>query len=162
MAGGGEAEDNPVNLNVVAMVDIIFCLCIFFMCSFKFKQLEGKFQSWLPKDKGSGATSDPGEIKEIRIAMLWNAERQTPVRMFGHKTVAEGPEGILELENLIRGAHEDWTRKGNPDVPLIIDGDFGLPWEEVMSVVNIGKKLEMKNIEFAMGPGSIPSANQGK
>ncbi len=162
MAGGGDAEDNPVALNVVAMVDIIFCLCIFFMCSFKFKQLEGKFQSWLPKDKGSGQASDPGEIKEIRIAMLWDAERQTPIRMFGQRTVQEGEAGIKELESLIEGAYADWERKGNPDVPLIVDGDFALPWEEVISVVNIGKKLEMKNIEFAMGPGSIPSANQGK
>ena len=42
MAGGGEAEDNPVNINVVPMVDVIFCLCVFFMCSFKIKQLEGE------------------------------------------------------------------------------------------------------------------------
>lgn len=161
MAGGGEAEDNPVNLNVVAMVDIIFCLCIFFMCSFKFKQLEGKFQSWLPKDKGTGAASDPGEIKEIRIAMLWDADLKKPRRMFGHKTVADGPEGIAELEVLISGAYDDWVRKGNPKVPLIIDGDFALPWDEVMQIVNIGKKLSIENIEFAMGPGSIPQANVG-
>ena len=31
---GGAGEDNPVSLNVAPMVDIIFCLCIFFMCSF--------------------------------------------------------------------------------------------------------------------------------
>ncbi|KAF0241790.1 MAG: hypothetical protein FD180_4260 [Planctomycetota bacterium] len=52
MAHGSAGEDNPVALNVAPMVDIIFCLCIFFMCSFHFKQLEGKFESWLPK-KGS-------------------------------------------------------------------------------------------------------------
>ena len=50
MAGGGEAEDNPLPINVVPMVDIIFCLCVFFMCSFKFRETEGKFDSWLPKD----------------------------------------------------------------------------------------------------------------
>jgi glycosyltransferase involved in cell wall biosynthesis len=121
MAGGGEAEDNPVNLNVVAMVDIIFCLCIFFMCSFKFKQLEGKFQSWLPKDKGSGAASDPGEIKEIRIAMLWDADQKKPRRMFGHKVVGDGEEGIRELETLIQGAYEDWQRKGGPFLLRLAD-----------------------------------------
>jgi biopolymer transport protein ExbD len=50
---GGSSEDNPVPLNVVPMVDVIFCLCVFFMCSFKFKQLEGKFNSWLPRNKGT-------------------------------------------------------------------------------------------------------------
>jgi biopolymer transport protein ExbD len=36
----GEASDNPVAINVTAMVDVIFCLCLFFMFSFKFKQFE--------------------------------------------------------------------------------------------------------------------------
>ena len=52
MAGGGNQDENPVAINVVAMVDIIFCLCLFFMCSLKFKPLDAKFDSWLPKDKG--------------------------------------------------------------------------------------------------------------
>ena len=39
MAGGGNQDENPVAINVVAMVDIIFCLCLFFMCSLKFKPL---------------------------------------------------------------------------------------------------------------------------
>ena len=45
MAGGGDQADNPVAINVVPMVDVIFCLCVFFMCSFKFKQLEGNWRS---------------------------------------------------------------------------------------------------------------------
>ena len=52
MAGGGNQEDNPVAINVVAMVDIIFCLCLFFMCSLKFKPLDAKFDSYLPKEVG--------------------------------------------------------------------------------------------------------------
>ena len=55
MAGSsniGEASENPVALNVTAIVDIVFCLCLFFMCSLKFKQLEGKIETWLPKDRG--------------------------------------------------------------------------------------------------------------
>ena len=35
----GESEENPVAINVTLLVDIIFCLCVFFMISFKFKQL---------------------------------------------------------------------------------------------------------------------------
>lgn len=42
------SDDNPVGINVTAMVDIIFCLCLFFMCSMHFKQIEGKLESWLP------------------------------------------------------------------------------------------------------------------
>jgi len=45
----GESPDNPVAINVTAMVDVIFCLCVFFMCSLHFRQVEGKFETWLPK-----------------------------------------------------------------------------------------------------------------
>jgi hypothetical protein len=31
------------------------------------------------------------------------------------------------------------------------DGAAGVPWKEVMTVVNMGKKLEVKNLEFALG-----------
>jgi biopolymer transport protein ExbD len=78
-----------VAINVVPMVDVIFCLCVFFMCSMKFKQLEGKFDSWLPKDKGAGGT--PAEIQETRVALFWDVDKQTtraPVRDARTRTTA--------------------------------------------------------------------------
>jgi len=74
MAGSQDPNENPVAINVVPMVDVIFCLCVFFMCSFKFKQIEGKFDSWLPKDKGLGAMSADQVITEIRVAIVKPAE----------------------------------------------------------------------------------------
>lgn len=109
MAGGGDSEDNPVAINVIPMVDVIFCLCVFFMCSFKFKQLEGKFESWLPRNKGdSGAPTS--EIKEIRIAMFWDEATSKVRRQFGMRTV----EDDGEMTTLIRGSYEDWRAKGSP------------------------------------------------
>ena len=58
----GESSDNPVAVNVVAMVDVIFCLCIFFMCSFHFKQIEGKIDSHLPKDRGLDNPVSPRNV----------------------------------------------------------------------------------------------------
>ena len=77
MGGGGnigEESDNPVEINVTAMVDVIFCLCIFFMCSFHFKQLEGKIDTWLPKDRGV-FQGQPEKVilEEIRVFMKWNS-----------------------------------------------------------------------------------------
>jgi biopolymer transport protein ExbD len=145
MAGGGDQADNPVAINVVPMVDVIFCLCVFFMCSMKFKQLEGKFDSWLPKDKGNSGS--PTEIQETRVAMYWDAEKQKTRRQFGSRVV----EDDGELEQLIKSAHEDFVLKNKPDAPVIIDGDARIPWKDVIDVVNICKKLSIDNIEFALG-----------
>src|SRR2546421_12550897 len=65
---GAASEDDAVSLNVTPLIDIIFCLCIFFICSFHFKQLQGKLDSWLPKDKGNqsgGPTT--ATMDEIRV-----------------------------------------------------------------------------------------------
>lgn len=156
MAGGGEAEDNPVNINVVPMVDVIFCLCVFFMCSFKFKQLEGKFASWLPKDKGLGGATDPGEISEMRVALFW--DNGNVRRQFGHKEVPldRRSDGEGSLEEILDSAHRDFVSRGKPDTPCIIDGASEVPWQSIYTVVNICKALEIEKIEFAMG------ANAGK
>src|SRR5688572_17297376 len=107
MAGGGSEEDNPVGINVTAMVDVIFCLCLFYMCSFKFKQLEGKFDSWLPLAKGtSGAGTTEDRIQEIRVAMYWDVDTKVTVRKFLSRTV----ETDSELQTLIRDQHANNLR----------------------------------------------------
>jgi len=142
---GGAAEDNPVYMNIVPLVDVIFCLCVFFMCSFKFKQIEGAFDSWLPRDKGMSGT--PGDIQEIRIAMYWESDRQRVRRQFGHRVV----ENDEELLSLMQGADEDFKRKGKLNAPVIIDGDPRVPWSEVVKVINLAKRIPIDNIEFALG-----------
>ena len=145
MAGGGDQADNPVAINVVPMVDVIFCLCVFFMCSFKFKQLEGKFDSWLPRDKGS--TGSVSEIQEMRVAMFWDADRQKVRRQFGTRVVDDDEQ----LLGLIDSAHKDFVAQNKPNAPVIIDGDTRVPWDDVVRVINICKKIPIDNIEFALG-----------
>lgn len=148
MAGGGSDEDNPVAINVVAMVDIIFCLCLFYMCSFKFRQLEGKFDAWLPLDKGSsGVATAEAIIQEIRVAMYWNADTQTTVRKFLTRTV----ENDTELQELIHNQHADNLKLGRDDVPVIVDAEAKVPWYEVITVINLAKREKIAKIEFALG-----------
>ena len=77
---GAASEDNPVGINVTALVDIIFCLCLFFMCSLKFKELEGKLDSWLPKDKGVQQSNKMNDtVDEIRVLMSYDKENPSDV-----------------------------------------------------------------------------------
>jgi len=147
MAGSQDPNDNPVAINVVPMVDVIFCLCVFFMCSFKFKQIEGKFDTWLPKDKGTGGPGPQKEIEEVRIALFWkDAEGKTERRM-GRRLYQEDNE----LESAIKEAHESWVRRNKPDTPVIIDADARCPWKDVISVVNLVKRNGIDKLEFAFG-----------
>ena len=147
MAGSQDPNENPVAINVVPLVDIIFCLCVFFMCSFKFKQLEGKFDSWLPKDKGSEGLPSLDLISEVRVAMLWNETTQTVNRKMGVRDIPNDDD----LQKSILEAHQAWVQKGKPDAPVTIDADAHIPWNEVINVVNIVKRCGIDKIEFAMG-----------
>ena len=144
----GEAPDNPVAINITAMVDIIFCLCVFFMCSLHFKQLEGKFDTWLPKGKGTGGVADASsEMHEIRIAMYWDSNNEKTIRQYGSRKY----ENDDELQAAIRSAYEDAVKVNRPDIPVTIDADGRVPWDEVIKIVNMCKRNAIDNIEFALG-----------
>ena len=145
----GESDENPVAINVTALVDIIFCLCVFFMISFKFKQIEGKFDTWLPKGKGASGVDSAAEnvISEIRIAMYWDENAEQTVRQLGSRRI----QSDEELERLIRDSHADWVQKNRPDVPVTIDAEARVPWGDVVTVVNLAKRNDIEKVEFALG-----------
>ena len=149
MAGAsmGDDTENPVGINVTPLVDIIFCLCIFFMVSFKFKQLEGKFDSWLPKDKGTNPAQTQSIIQEIRVAMVWDELQAKTIRKFLNRTV----ENDAELQEFMRDQNADNLRLGRSDVPVIIDAEARVPMEAVITVINMAKREGIANIEFALG-----------
>jgi biopolymer transport protein ExbD len=152
MAGSQDPDENPVAINVVPMVDVIFCLCVFFMCSFHFKQLEGRFDSWLPRDRGgpTGAV-DVALLDDIRVALFWDPARQQVVRQFGTRRIVD--EG--ELETMLRDARADWDRVKPAAIPgVTIDAAGPVPWREVVDVMNLCKRERIERIEFAYGAGA--------
>jgi biopolymer transport protein ExbD len=141
----GESEENPVAINVTPLVDIIFCLCVFFMISFKFKQLEGKFDSWLPKGKGSEGMPLGSVIQEVRVALFWDEAAQATVRKMGTRVVPDDEE----LKQLLVDAYQGFVRLGQTEAPLTIDGDLRVPWEDIVDVINVSKQAGIAKVEFA-------------
>src|ERR1043165_8772913 len=150
----GEAPDNPVAINLTAMVDIIFCLCVFFMCSLHFKQLEGKFDTWLPKGKGNTGGLTNEVLPEIRVALQWDDASETVTRLLGTRRVPSDDE----LQALIKGQYDDAKRLNRNDMPVTIDAEARVPMDEVVKVVNICKRNQIENIEFALGAPPPPGA----
>ena len=147
MAGSQDPNENPVAINVVPMVDVIFCLCVFFMCSFKFKQIEGKFDSWLPKDKGAEGMPLNSVIEEVRVALFWDEAKSMTTRKIGTRFVPEDER----LQQFIKEAKDDYDKLNKPDVPLTIDADTRVPWKDVVTVMNLAKRVGIEKIEFAFG-----------
>ena len=140
----GEASDNPVEINVTAMVDVIFCLCIFFMCSFHFKQLEGKVDAWLPKTGGKPEPAPPPPLEEIRIFMRWDFEKNATVRKVVRNPVSTDEE-LMETVLAMKG---DYEKAGKFEFPIKIDATPDVPWQDVVHVLDLCKGKKLSKIEF--------------
>jgi biopolymer transport protein ExbD len=149
MGGGGnigEESDNPVEINVTAMVDVIFCLCIFFMCSFHFKQLEGRIDAWLPKTGNQpGTPSGPVVLEEIRVFMRWDVAANKTLRKVTQTSVSTDDQLMTE----IRVRKDHYVQAGKTVFPVIIDATPDVPWQDVIHVLDLCKKENLSSIEFA-------------
>ncbi len=57
-------------MQMTPMIDVVFLLLIFFMCTLKFKTLEGKLSAYLPKDVGVNTfEAEPVEKVEIKLTV---------------------------------------------------------------------------------------------
>src|SRR4029453_6781007 len=150
MAGSqniGEASDNPVAINVTAMVDVIFCLCIFFMCSFHFKQLQGKIETWLPKDRGIFQGTAASIVKdEICIVLRWDPSKRATLCNVRFQKPASSDD---ELMQSVLAIAADYDRAGNTTYPLIIDSHPDVPWQDVIHVMDLCKRNKIQRLEFA-------------
>jgi biopolymer transport protein ExbD len=140
----GEKEDNPVAINVTAMVDVIFCLCLFFMCSFKFKQLEGKIETWLPNYGRPGPVTYV-ELGEIRVFLRWDAASQTTLRKVGNRPVARNDEDLM---GVVRSMRDGFRKAGKTEIPLLIDATPDVPWKDAVHILDLCKLNKIDRINF--------------
>lgn len=80
---GKKAKDaikEEVKLELTPMIDVTFLILIFFMCTLKFKTLEGKLLSYLPTDRGlaNNPSEKPPPIPEIKLITLRETREQKP------------------------------------------------------------------------------------
>jgi len=66
-------------MDMTSMIDVTFLLLIFFMCTLKFKTLEGRLSAFLPKDRGANfETSQVLEPIEVGIHVRAEGTKLTP------------------------------------------------------------------------------------
>ncbi|HTF56374.1 MAG TPA: biopolymer transporter ExbD [Planctomycetota bacterium] len=141
MAGGqnpGEASDNPVAINVTAIVDVIFCLCLFFLCSIHFKVLEGKIETWLPKHGNQPGLAADRLLEPIRVVLTWNHDAARTIRRVGNREASSDAE-LADL--LLR-----FPKAGDP--PVQIDATTEVPWKDVVRVIDIARQNGLDRLEF--------------
>jgi biopolymer transport protein ExbD len=140
-----EESDNPVEINATAMVDVTLCLCAFFMCTFQWKQLEGKVETWLPKDTPHYHAGCGAVIEELRVFMKWDPESNTIARKVGNRGAVSSDSELMDTLEVCR---KDFKKAGRPRVPVLIDATESVPWQEIVHLVDLCRNAKFP-VEFA-------------
>ena len=65
--------------DLTPMIDCVFLLLIFFMCSMQFHKVEGLIESFLPKDRGLGSAPTAIDLREVTVRLSGTGEPADPV-----------------------------------------------------------------------------------
>ena len=129
-----EEEEQPLELNMTPMIDVIFQLLIFFMCSLHFKSLEGKLVSYLPMDRGLQQAPVDLPPVEIRIRLTYDeATKRTTCRV-GERVMKDRDETAATVKKWI----EEFRARLGPEtkVPVKIQADKLVPYQEVVTATD--------------------------
>lgn len=93
MSAASDLATEETTLDMTPMIDVTFQLLIFFLCNIKFKLLEGKLPTFLPKDVGVNATPIDKLLEKIDVRITRSQDRS-----------------VKDLENI--DVYRDWKAAG--------------------------------------------------
>lgn len=139
-------------LNMTPMIDVVFQLLIFFMCTIRFRTMEGKLLSYLPKDKGLRNVAFQPLVEEVRITLKYD-ESTGVVSMWLGQTQYPNHDALM---NAVHAKYEEFKRTVSRPVPVIIDADKNVPYREVVKILDMCAGRGIKGCEFALPPVAPP------
>lgn len=147
-------------LEMTPMIDVTFLLLIFFMCTIKFKTLEGKLSAYLPKDVGQQITpQEPKEKVEIRLTVLQEGRKVDPrtggpwsgtgrFEYDGTRVVQYqvGPRKTTDIEELASRLVQ--LHSSDPERGSTIDARKGIVYGDVVGVLDAAIAADFTDITF--------------
>jgi biopolymer transport protein ExbD len=152
----GADEGGCFDLNMTPMIDVIFQLLIFFMCSLHFKVLEGKLLSYLPKDKGIYNTPVTElELNEVRIRLVYDEGLDASNPMAKWRTrIYIGRDRLCkdfeEMGEVVNSSYNQMkTALNGKEPPVKLDPDKKVPCQSIVSAFDQCRKYNITRVEFA-------------
>ena len=159
-----EIAEEEYNMEMTPMIDVTFLLLIFFLCTIKFKVLEGKLSAYLPKDVGvNQSDAEPKEKLEISIRVkkegnrlfasgadrgqTWNGDRDRRFEFSGRELVYSiGPRKTEKVSDIAKWL-KDFYRK-DPERPSTIDCRPGTVYGDMVPVLDAAVDAGFTDITF--------------
>lgn len=142
---------NTMDLNLVAMIDVVFLLLTYFILTASFTLGEEVYEMQLP-DPQSGQIEDPFALPETPIVVRLSSVGTGPGDYRIQLDLPTDP--IQSYEQLFRFLSDQQIRPDNPrgllsvDVPLIIKPDAETHWHHTVGVVNACVRAQYQNVQL--------------
>ena len=147
------AMKREVKMEFTPMIDVVFLLLIFFMCTLKFKVLENKLATYLPTDKGLNTHFEELEpVEKIRIKLSLQGERC----ICYINGISQGimPEAAKQAYKRIAA-----LKAASEKSPAEIDPDPKVAHKHVVSIVDECMRAKLSEITFT---GALPDLKKKK
>lgn len=138
-------EPAAPQLNMASMVDVVFLLLIFFMCTSSFTQIEDKLPTQLSQ-AGTGTNQETMELPPIRITLHRSSS--------GAVLITCENENFLESEfrNLVTKLKE-W--RAIDDMRVIIEGQGTVPFGSMVRALDACYQADLRRVAFSAKGGEI-------
>ena len=134
-----------LDVKMTPMIDVIFLLLIFFVCTASFQAPEEVLPVQMPSSGAIAAEVEIPEVAdlgEIVVKVLWRRvgdERDARWEINGRRY-----EKLADVEDVLRA-----IREVKADLPVILDVEPQVPMEDVIDVHDVCLMVGLEQVQFA-------------
>ncbi len=160
---GHSLQPEEVKLDMTPMIDVVFQLLIFFMCTIRFRSLEARLSTYLPKDVGVNSAPAGPQVERVDIVIKVLVEgsklhplRDEPYDPSGSGPFRHGPERRLQFQvgaTLTSSIEELSARlkeiqQSQPTRPATIDPRARTTYSDMLLVLDAAMAAGFREIGF--------------
>ncbi len=166
-------EFEEVKPDMTPMIDVTFLLLIFFIVTLKFKTLEGRLDSNLPKDMGTSTQETPPVEKVDIVIRVGNPGLKKPdiatktkskpqgrlmhfrgrilkvsvgTKVFNVRNDVHDSEGLLQDLGKLRQALINFDKE---ETPITLDAREGIIYEDVIGILDLVIDQGFEKVSFS-------------
>ena len=167
-----QVDDDP-GLNMTPMIDIVFQLIVFFMLTLKFKSVDRRIDSALPRSVGPRPIAVFVDETPRIVVKLFRERHETPDRAYtrlrvGNRWTADLPSrGTAVARDAVFAALAEELRtvrglagaEAEGEIKTPLPKGAAVPHGDVMAVLDAFLQAGVETISFEGAPSPLPTSN---
>ena len=125
-------------LNMTPMIDVVFLLIIFFMCTLTVSEPEGDFEISLPFGSASANSASDAELQPFKVRMEADAQGELVSLSFDGENLGGGPNAISSLNSRVFRRITGLQAIGSDQLEkqeVEIDPDYNLNYRYIINAI---------------------------